>query len=130
MLKKGEKNMVKFCSSCGTQINENAVFCSNCGNQMTNKQEQNLQINQNMYQQNINKSKINTMALVGFIMGCVSIFLSFWGIVGIVALVFSIIGLNQINGTNENGKGLAITGIIFGIIGVLWGVFSILLFSW
>lgn len=57
--------------------------------------------------------KMNTLALVGFI-------LSFF--ISVVGLILSIIGLIQINGANgmQKGKGLAIAGIIIGAIGTIF----------
>ena len=65
------------------------------------------------------------MALVGFVLGfvlgCVSVLINFWGIVGLVALVFSIVGFTQINNSGGGGKGFAIAGMILGAIGVIYG---------
>ena len=112
-----------FCNKCGKDITDGATFCDNCGNRLYNEQEQPIQNTTNIYQQEVTKPKLNIMALVGFILGCVSFLINFWGIVGIVALVFSIVGLIQINNTNEKGKGLAIAGTILGGIGVIYGFF-------
>lgn len=56
--------------------------------------------------------KMNTLALVGFIL---SFFLS------LIGLILCVIGLTQINGSNgtQKGKGLAIAGIIIGAISTL-----------
>ena len=76
------------------------------------------------YQQQ-GKPPMNMLALVGFIVGCVSLLLNFWGLVGIAALILSIIGLVQINQKHTRGKGLAIAGAILGGIGVIWGFASL-----
>ena len=59
------------------------------------------------------QAKMNTLALVGFIL---SFFISF------VGLILCIIGLSQINSANgtQTGKGLAIAGIIIGAIGTVF----------
>lgn len=120
-----------FCNKCGKDITDGATFCDNCGNRLYNEQEQPIQNTTNIYQQEVTKPKLNIMALVGFILGCVSFLINFWGIVGIVALVFSIVGLIQINNTNEKGKGLAIAGTILGGIGVIYGFFILVFIgSW
>jgi len=68
---------------------------------------------QNPYGQPYQRPKMNTLALVGFIL---SFFISF------VGLILCIIGLNQINGSNgmQTGKGLAIAGIIIGALGTIF----------
>lgn len=62
--------------------------------------------------------QINVLALIGFILsltctGC-----------GIVSLVLSIIGLNQINKepNRYNGKGLAIAGIVISILTIIFAI--------
>ncbi|MDV4149901.1 DUF4190 domain-containing protein [Clostridium sp. AL.422] len=68
----------------------------------------------------------NAMTIVGFVLGLVSWFLNFWGIVGVLAIVFSAIGLSQISKTKQKGKVFAIVGLISGIINVLYAFFIII----
>ena len=68
----------------------------------------------------------NTMALVGFILGCVSLFISFHGIVGVIAIIFSGIGFGTFNTQTQNNRWMAIAGLILGIGGIIW---SLLFFS-
>ena len=68
----------------------------------------------------------NVMTIVGFVLGLVSFFLNFWGIVGVLAIVFSAIGLSKISKTGEKGKVFAIIGLISGIINVLYAFFLII----
>ena len=126
--------MGKFCSTCGKEINENAVVCLGCGAAVDGKYEAAVgggpaqtanQPPSSPHQRDVTKT--NAMAITGFVLGCVSLLLSFWGIVGILALVFSVIGLAQINNYGGRGKGLATTGLILGILGVVWGVIVIML---
>ena len=58
--------------------------------------------------------------IVGFVLGLISWFLNFWGIVGIIAIVFSAIGLSQLSRTNQKGKVLAIIGLVSGIVNVIY----------
>ena len=73
---------------------------------------------------NGDEPKMNGMALTGFISSMLGVVLSFFliGIViGIVATVFSAIGLGKINKepTKWKGKGLAIAGLVLGIIEIV-----------
>ncbi|WP_240416500.1 DUF4190 domain-containing protein [Paenibacillus periandrae] len=70
------------------------------------------------------KKKRNTMALVGFILGIISLFISIWGVVGIVACVFSGVGLGKFNSETEDNKWMAVTGLILGIIGILFEIIA------
>ena len=50
------------------------------------------------------KNSYNVFAIVGFVLGIISFFLNFFGIVGILAVVFSAIGLSQISKNQQKGK--------------------------
>ena len=39
---------------------------------------------------------------------------------GILGIILGIVAINQINKTNEGGKGLAIAGIVLGAVGMLF----------
>lgn len=70
-------------------------------------------------------NKINSLALAGFITSIISLFLNFWGIVGIVGVVLSSVGLAQINSKKERGSGLAISGIMIGVFSILYAFYII-----
>ncbi len=63
----------------------------------------------------------NGMAIAGFVLGLLSLFCCFIGPpFSILGLIFSCIGLAQINKESaQGGKGLAIAGIILAIFGLL-----------
>lgn len=116
-----------YCTNCGKQIDDGAMFCPECGTRMIQGQEQ-VHSAEPMYrQQATSNAKLNIMAIIGFVIACVSLLLNFWGIVGIVALVFSVVGLVQVSGGNGKGKGFAIAGIAVGGFSVLYGVIAILI---
>ncbi len=62
------------------------------------------------------KSKRNKLAIGGLILGVTSIFFSFIGIIPLLAIIFSAIGLCQVKGQKENDRILAIVGLILGIV--------------
>nr|WP_255256112.1 hypothetical protein [Bacillus mycoides] len=63
-------------------------------------------------------------SLVGFITGLISWFINLWGLVGSIAIVFSILGLNKkVTGTS---KVFAIIGVVSGIINVLYAFMLII----
>ena len=64
--------------------------------------------------------KLNTFALVGFVLGLCSFLISLWGIIPIVGIVFSGIALSQIDITVEKGKGFAVVGLISSIINLVF----------
>ena len=74
-------------------------------------------------------NKINSLALAGFITSIISLFLNFWGIVGIVGVVLSSVGLAQINSKKEHCSGLAISGIMIGVFSILYAFYIIVSFT-
>ena len=73
-------------------------------------------------------SQTNGFAIAALVLGILAIvtFLTIFGglILGVLALVLGIIGLNRAKTTNGSGKGMAIAGIITGVIG---GLLSLLI---
>jgi len=60
--------------------------------------------------------KRNKLATTGFVLGILSIFFSWIGIIPISAIIISSIGLYQSKERKESGAILAIIGFILGII--------------
>lgn len=104
-----------FCAECGKEISEGLKFCPNCGRQVTKASGYDMQAHSPMQ-----TVPYNTMSIVGMVVSCISILINFWGLVGMAGLVLSIIGLQQVKQRHENGKGLAVAGIIIGSISIIY----------
>ena len=65
------------------------------------------------------KNKSNDLSIAGFIISLCSLFLTLDGIISIAGLTLSAIGWSQAKKSNEK-TGLATSGVIIGIIGVLY----------
>jgi len=93
--------MNKFCRNCGKELNENQSVCLNCGVAVTP----------------VNKpsEKCDKNAVVGFILGLVSIIawlIPLFGYpVSICGIIFSAKGLKS-----QTNKGKAITGLVLSIV--------------
>lgn len=66
----------------------------------------------------------NGLAIAGFVVSLCSLLINFAGLVGLVGTVLSGVGLAKVKTTGK-GKGMAIAGLIIGIISILWGIYSI-----
>lgn len=66
--------------------------------------------------------RMNGLCVAGFVVGIVSIFFYVMGIMGIVALVLSGLGLSSSARNNQRGRGLAIAGLVLGIVSTVLGV--------
>ncbi len=110
---------MKYCPKCGKENQEDSTFCLSCGNQLT-------QNNNNVVNTNNNQvaKQSNVLAIIGFISALVGLFVAavFFGTAGIVC---SSIGLSKVKETNS-GKGLAIAGLVIGIIDVIAWIFLII----
>ncbi|MGN0622202.1 MAG: DUF4190 domain-containing protein [Porcipelethomonas sp.] len=123
------------CSNCGKEIRENVSYCPLCGSVQNivtkNPTQQNVYAtNQNQYTSNTysNPKKVpfNPMCITGFVIGLVSLFIGIMGIVGIIAVIFSSIGMSQSGQKHQRGKGMAISGLVTGIVSIVYGIFQIL----
>lgn len=80
-----------------------------------------------------NRPRNNPMALTGMILGICSLTIGLvccGPLFAIGGIVFSIIGLSQIkNDPTQTGRGMAIAGLITGILGLLLGVVFMVIFG-
>ena len=104
--------MAKFCPNCGAELQDEQDICVKCGKM----------VKKNNNQASNNK---NTLATTGFVIAIVSLFINYAGVVGLVATIISAIGLTKSKNYNGAGKGLAIAGLIIGIISIIYGIYSI-----
>ncbi len=101
---------MKYCSYCGGQVADEAVVCMHCGRLVDDRA--------NIYGQK--SESLNILCLLGFI---------FSFITGIVGLILSIIGYNQVKHTTDNtSKTLAKAGII--ISSIQLGLIVLCIFLW
>lgn len=111
---------MSYCSNCGNELNEKDIFCSNCGNK----------INDNVETVIPNESKpvlrcFTIFGNVGYILGIITIILSFIPILGVYAIapgvhgiVFSALGKKDVKQLKKCKKGLtlSIIGTIVGFV--------------
>ncbi len=74
---------------------------------------------------NVDSNKNNGLAIAGFVVSLVSIFFNFYCITGIVGIILSVIGLKKSSELGGKGKGMAIAGIILGVVGIVIGIIAI-----
>lgn len=66
----------------------------------------------------------NGLAITSLVLGIVGLFISFYGIVGLIALILGFVARRQIARTGQRGSGMALAGIILGAVGLVWGIIS------
>ncbi|MFC0561524.1 DUF4190 domain-containing protein [Halalkalibacter alkalisediminis] len=66
------------------------------------------------------KAKTNSKAVVALTLGILSILIPIMGILlGIIGMIFSVKAKKEIEKTNEDGSGIATSGMICSIVGVI-----------
>lgn len=118
-----------FCKNCGKEIRDGSVFCTECGatQHVTIAPSANGSSNSMPTSQPATQKKpYNTMCILGIVISGISLLLNFWGIVGIAGTIVSVLGLQNCQKKNENGKTLAIIGIVIGVISIVYGVISLM----
>lgn len=124
-----------YCIKCGSQLSDEAKFCTNCGANINNESPENTYYQSSSNENNkntdgertlITKAPTNLFCILGICISVISFFINLWGLVAIVGVVLSIIGLQQIKTTQENGRELAISGIIGGGINIIYACISIM----
>jgi phosphate/sulfate permease len=65
------------------------------------------------------KNGLGTTALILGIVGVVLAFFYVGGLLGLLALIFGIIGLGKVKKGEANNKGVALTGVILGVVSML-----------
>lgn len=103
--------MSKFCSKCGTEIEEDGAFCPNCGNKTDESINVNVNINQNAP---IIAKRDIVVAVILSIVTC--------GIYGIYWFVVMTDESNRVSGDNTTSGGMALllTIVTCGIYSIYW----------
>ena len=94
-----------FCPKCGAEIQPGTKYCPNCGTPSSFATSKDVHDNP--------PTESNGFAIAGFI--C-ALFLPPLGI------IFSAIGLSRVDECHGQGKGLAIAGLVIGIISTIFNL--------
>lgn len=104
--------MKRYCSHCGSEVNENAVVCINCGCAIPKGQVF-------VYEQNLT-SKADKKTSVSLILGIVGIVFA-W-LFALVGHILSIIGI--VMGIKEYKETEKLTGLTLSIVGEVCSIIS------
>ena len=119
-----------FCINCGKEISDGSTFCPECGTAQQETTPPPTSSTGNfanpVNQSAVKKAPYNAMCIIGLVISGISLLLNFFGLVGIAGTIVSVIGLISCTKNNENGKALAIIGIVIGIFSILYGLIAIL----
>ncbi|MCB5239623.1 MULTISPECIES: DUF4190 domain-containing protein [Niallia] len=72
-------------------------------------------------------NQTNTNSIISLTFGILSLLIPIIGLIlGIISIVFSRKAVNEINRTNENGRGFATAGLICSIVGIIFQLLILL----
>ncbi|MRN54415.1 DUF4190 domain-containing protein [Paenibacillus monticola] len=85
--------------------------------------------NQEFYSPQPPPARTNGKSIAALVLGILSIVIPYIGLLfGIIAIIFSAISFKEIRMGNEQGRGLAIAGLVCGIVGtILYAVIIVLI---
>ncbi len=130
-----------FCPYCNAVIESGNTFCMSCGADLSAPAQNRTQyaptrspINSSAPAANSGNfcgkgvaSLVLSLVSLFFAFSCASIFIS--GICGILGIVFGALGMKQARAQNLSGRGLAIAGLVIGIISTVFScLYGFLLF--
>ncbi len=98
-----------YCKKCGNEIFDEAVVCPHCGCAVNGTQNPVVAEN----------AKVSGACIVGFILSLVSFFISFYCIIPVLGLIFSIVGVVQASNKGKKCKGLGVAGIVLSVLSLI-----------
>lgn len=117
--------MSKFCSSCGTELEEGTKFCNNCGKPQEGVQTVVANDVNPINSEESGKTtgvKTDGLSITSFVLSLVGL-LIFGFICGILSLTMGIVGLKRTRVYGTKGRGLAIAGIAIGAFDLVAVIF-------
>jgi Domain of unknown function (DUF4190) len=78
-------------------------------------------------------ARTNPVAIAALICGCVQFIFGIFSLnilLAIPAVICGAIGMKQVRQRNEQGKGLAIAGLVLGILGIVYFIIVVLVIAW
>lgn len=111
------------CPNCNSDISTDEKICPNCGHNIDKNTigEKNDSADESVSSKPQNPAKVkNPFSIVSFILGIYGLLINPWGLVSLLAIIFSALSLNELKIDTKKGKVLAYFGLILGILSTLF----------
>ena len=114
-----------YCPKCGQQNADENRFCLQCGAALT--QDISTIQTEPLPQRPLEASRNSGLAVASLVLGIAGFFINF---LSILAIIFGALGMSQTAKNPElKGRGMAITGLVLGIVVVAGWILIILFFG-
>ena len=115
-----------FCRFCGHEVHPSYNVCPSCGHALNDVNKKQDNKSSNFSKSNSTPVRSSRMAIAGFVLGLISYFS--YGFLGILGLIFSIIGMNQTKDRKYSKRGFAIAGVVLSSISLAIWIFIFILY--
>ena len=109
-----------FCRFCGHEVHPSYNVCPSCGHALNDVNKMQDNKSSNFSNSNSTRVRSSRMAIAGFVLGLISYFT--YGFLGILGLIFSIIGMNQTKDGKYSKRGFAIAGVVLSSISLAFWI--------
>lgn len=113
--------MMKYCTNCGKENEDNVKFCVQCGKDFDGEKVEEVAPETEVVNLPSAPTKYSGNAIAAFVVACVGIIIMPL-ICGFVGLSLSIASFQQIKKNNMKGKGFVIAAIIISVVNIVWGI--------
>ena len=109
-----------FCRFCGHEVHPSYNVCTTGGNVLNDVNKKQDNKSSNFSKSNSTPVRSTRMVIAGFVLGLISYFT--YGFLGILGLIFSIIGMNQTKDGKYSKRGFAIAGVVLSSISLAFWI--------
>ena len=109
-----------FCRFCGHEVHPSYNVCPSCGHVLNDVNKMQDNKSSNFFFFFSTRARSSLMAIAGFVLGLISYFI--YGFLGILGLIFSIIGMNQTKDRKYSKRGFAIAGVVLSSISLAFWI--------
>ncbi len=110
-----------ICKHCGAEIAETEKVCPMCNSEVETVSEKR---EGTVVTENEPAPKLSIKALVGFIVSLAGVLVLAIPC-GVVGLVFSALGIKEMNTLSKVGRGFVISGLIVSIVDIILGIYNL-----
>lgn len=114
-----------YCQDCGERIVDANKFCPQCGSSISGASD----VSHHSPTSSFHKAGTDSFCIGSAITGVIALLLPLFGITGMIAIILGVQGRGNANRNGMAGGGLAVLGIILGIVSLLRILFIFASFS-